>query len=75
MPSFREATMFLLAFVSAYQFYNGYWKGRSCLTDTVTRCLAPDGTPVTNGGKYWIIPAVLFVIAGLQHAWKRNKQR
>lgn len=67
--------MFLLAFVSAYQFYDKYWKGKACLSDTVTKCLAPDGSPITNGGKYWLIPAILFLIAGMQHAYKRNKQK
>jgi hypothetical protein len=67
--------MFLMAFVSAYQFYNGYWKGRTCLSETVTKCLAPDGTTITAGHKWWIISAVLCLVAGLMHAYKRNKQQ
>jgi hypothetical protein len=67
--------MFLMAFVSAYQFTHGYWNGRACLTETVTKCIAPDGTPISVTNKWWAVSAVVCLVAGLMHAWKRNKKQ
>ena len=71
-PRVREPLMFMLSFFSGYQFYTGYWKWRDCFTEAVTKCTTPDGATVSAGDRFWIVPAFLFFVAGMQLVLKRR---
>ena len=47
----------------AWIFYVRYWKWRECIEQAMSSCITPDGTNLIGGGRFWIIPAVLFAIA------------
>lgn len=71
-PRVREPLMFMLCFFSGYMFYNNYWKWRDCFTETITKCMTPDGATVSAGDRFWIVPALLFFVAGMQLALRRR---
>jgi hypothetical protein len=52
-----------LAGLFAWIFHIRYWKWRECIEEAMSSCATPDGDVLIGGGRYWIIPAVLFGIA------------
>lgn len=54
----------------AYAFYIRFWKWRACIELAQSSCVTPEGDNVISAGKFWAVPAVFFLIAGI---WRLMK--
>jgi hypothetical protein len=60
----------------AWIFYVCYWKWRDCIEEAMSSCATPDGDVLIGGGRFWIVPSVLFAIACARRIvrWRNARQ-
>jgi hypothetical protein len=69
-------TYLSLSGLFAWIFYIRYWKWRECIEQALSSCITPDGANLIGGGRFWIIPAVLFAVAFVRRMLRwRNAQQ
>lgn len=65
-----SSVYFALGVFFSYAFYIRFWKWRECIELAQSSCVTPEGDNVTSGGMFWVIPAALFLVAGIRQIAK-----
>ena len=71
------AIYLILSGLFGWIFYVRYWSWRECIEQAMSSCITPDGANLIGGGRFWIVPAILFAVAFVRRVlrWRKAHSR